>query len=152
MPSKGEKHPVVETITEIERTIRRSEERDEVNWGVMRKQVQQQRMQLNLIRAKEYMQAADLVNLQNVIDSLYSYVEGNWHLYEMDADPVVAKRLYAESMSKIEGLSNQKFAFTVTLDHSTEDTKNIDMSKSVQELYKQVQNQNFEVQKQYGLS
>ena len=144
---------MVTIITEIQRAIQRAANIDEIDWGNMRKQLQQHKMQLTLLQSKECMTAEELAKLKDFIESLQCYVEGNWRLYETsEEDPLKVKSLYDESLNKLKNLTDDRLSFTVFLDEHNSDKRMIDMKTSLKALQKQVEQQRSLLHSHYGIS
>jgi hypothetical protein len=151
LPAKGEEHPTVKAITELERTIKRSEDLSDANWGVMRKQIQKQKMELSFLKTDQYMTYKDLQDINNLIESLYLFVNGNWRLLEMSDEPEIAKRLYNQADEKLELLKNKPLKFKIQLNPKKEEFREIDISDSAKELKNLIRDQLQFIEEQYGV-
>lgn len=151
LPAKGESHPTVQLVVEIQRTVKRAEDRAEADWSILRKQIKKQKMQLSMIQSDKLLSYKDLQTINKIVEALYSFVEGNWRLYEMDEEPESAKRLYDKSLDILDDLSDRSLEFTILIDPQNEDSRKINMSNSVADLNNLVRDQIQFMEEEFGI-
>ncbi len=150
LPAKGEEHPLLKTLSEIERTIRRTEDSEEGNWSTLRKQIKSQQMNLALSPSQEHFTAEQIIILRKVLDSLAFYAEANWRLYEIGEDADKAKRLYSLSLKTIQEIPAEQLNFKVSLDDQG-NNKQVNINNSVSEFQNIVHDKIQTLEEQYGI-
>ncbi|MDJ0625153.1 MAG: hypothetical protein QNJ31_02150 [Candidatus Caenarcaniphilales bacterium] len=151
LPVKGEGHPTVQTLIEIERTIKRSEDKAEANWSILKKQIKRTKIQLSSIRPDSSLSSQDLGNITKIVEALLLYVEGNWRLFEMNDDPEDTKRLYYKSQNILKELRNNNLKFAVTIDAQSGEKREINLSNTVADLTNLVRDQIQFLEEEYGI-
>jgi hypothetical protein len=151
LPAKGEGHPLVKILMELEKTIKRSEDSEGGNWSILRKQIKRQQMNLALTPMNEYLTQDQITALRKVLDSLSYYIEGNWRLYEAGDDADTVKTLYKRSLKNIQEISSDKLNFSIVLDPINQETTKIDINDSVSELKNLIQDKLQTLEEQYDI-
>jgi hypothetical protein len=150
LPAKGENHPAVKLITDIERTIKRAEDSSEANWSVMRKQIKKQKMQMQLLGVGDAFSQEEQKNVNKILEALLLYVDANWRLFEQDEDPEQVKVYYKKSLHTLDSIPQSSMKVTVELDKEG-DTKEIGIGNSVAELKNLIVDQMQYLETNYGI-
>ncbi|MDX1919142.1 MAG: hypothetical protein SFU25_00230 [Candidatus Caenarcaniphilales bacterium] len=135
LPEKGENHPTIQSILEVERTIKRVQDPEDANWDILRRRVKNLKVQMSLIQSSKSISYFDLQTLNLILESLLSYVEGNWRLYDMGEEPQVAWNFYSKSLSRLENANDRNLVFNILIDSQNNISREVDLSSSVQNLY-----------------
>ncbi len=129
LPAKGEYNPIVKAITELERTIHRSEDSQGANWSILRKQIKKQQLSFSFLQTGQNLQHTNVRTLQKVYDGLAQFVEGNWRLYEIGEDGDSVRKYYVNALKSLNSIEAEDLSFKVTLEHG--EKREIDLNNSV---------------------
>ncbi|MDX1918621.1 MAG: hypothetical protein SFT81_05725 [Candidatus Caenarcaniphilales bacterium] len=135
LPSRGEKHPAVRLMNEMNRIIDRFEKDKDVSSIVnLRKKFQKHKTELCLLNSNEVGSPEDLNRLNKITQALSLYIEGQWRLNELQENDDRVAAYFKRALDTLSEIKKDELKITLVLEDEDEEQKVIEIEKPINKL------------------